>query len=73
MILGGDRVRRLMRGKAERILKLMTASLAGPYVPNTTIPQVRRPFRCDHIRTTVHTRFEKYSSHNLLRGEGAWL
>jgi len=43
-----------MRGKAERIFKLMTASLAGPYVPNTTILQVRRPFRCDHIRTTVH-------------------
>jgi len=60
-----------MRGNAERILKLMPANLAGPYVPNTTIRQVRRPFRCNHIRTTVQTRFDRYSSHNLPRGEGA--
>jgi hypothetical protein len=66
-------IRRLMRGKADRMLKLRSAGRAGPHVPNTTIRQVRRPFGCDHIRTTVRTRMDRYSDHSLLKSEGEWL
>ena len=66
-------IRRLMRGEANRILKLISAGRAGPHVPNAMLGEVRRPFRCDDIRTTVRTRIDGYSSHCLPRSEGAWL
>ena len=64
-------IRRLMCGKADRILKLISAGRAGPDVPNAMLGKVRRPFRCNHIRTTVRTRIDGYFGHNLPRGEGA--
>ena len=58
-------IRRLMCGKADRILKLISAGRAGLHVPNAR--------RGAQTITTVQTRLDRYFSHNLPRGEGAWL
>jgi hypothetical protein len=47
------RVRYLTHGQVDRILKLITAGLAGPHVSNAMVRQVLRPVWCNHMPTTL--------------------
>src|SRR5262249_60094125 len=49
------RAAKLRRRKVDRILKPISAGFTGPEVPNTTLRHVLRPFRCDHVGTTLGT------------------
>jgi hypothetical protein len=42
-------------GEIDRIFKLVSARLAGPYVPNTALGPMLRPFWCNDSTTTLRT------------------
>ena len=45
------------------ILELISTGLASPYVPNTIIRQMLRPFRRNDIRTTLRTLIDRRFTH----------
>jgi hypothetical protein len=48
-------VRQIMPRQIDRVLKPISASLAGPQIPNTSVRQMLRPFWGNDIRTAVRT------------------
>jgi hypothetical protein len=54
---------RQLRREVDRILELISTGLASPYVPNTIIRQMLRPFRRNDIRTTLRTLIDRHFTH----------
>ncbi len=54
------------RSKVDRILKLIPARIAGPYVANTMVRQMLRPFCCNDSGTTLRTLIHRYPTHGTL-------
>ena len=46
-------VRQITPRQVDGVLKLISAVLAGPYVANTMVRQMLRPFRCNDNRTAL--------------------
>ena len=50
-------------GEIDRIFKLVSARLAGPYVPNTALGPMLRPFWCNDSATTLRTLDDRPVTH----------
>jgi len=53
--IGHRRTAKLRRRKVHRIFTPISAGFTAPEVSNMTIRHMLRPFRCDHIGTTLCT------------------
>ena len=60
------RVHYLTRGQVDRILKLITAGLAGPHVSNAMVRQMLRPVRRNHMPTTLRALICCYCIHGRI-------
>jgi hypothetical protein len=56
----------LTRGQVDRILKLITAGLAGPHVSNAMLRQVLRPVWRNHMPTTLRALICCYFIHGRI-------
>jgi hypothetical protein len=53
-------------GQTGRMFKLVSASLAGPHVPNTTLGQMLRPFWCNDSGTALRALRDRPFTHGDL-------